>query len=160
MRLAYERYASEQGYSPAQFRAVAEEVSGASLEAFFRHHVDGTEELDYADALAYFGLRFEESEEQGEDEDEDEDETPAFLGIETHTRDRGKLMVSVVRRGTPAHRAGVNADDELLAIDGYRVPPAGLSSRLERYRARGRGAAEVAIPAAWLEELRALGYAE
>jgi arylsulfatase A-like enzyme len=35
-----------------------------------------------------------------------------------------------------------------------------LEHRLELYRARARGATETAIPAEWLEELRALGYAE
>ncbi len=39
-----------------------------------------------------------------------------------------------VRRGTPAHAAGVNAGDEILAIGDYRVPPDGLRERLKCYR--------------------------
>jgi predicted metalloprotease with PDZ domain len=38
-----------------------------------------------------------------------------------------------VRRGTPAHQAGVNVDDEILAIDDFRVRADGLDRRLEQY---------------------------
>jgi predicted metalloprotease with PDZ domain len=53
--------------------------------------------------------------------------------MKTEVRD-GRLTVTEVRRGTPAFAAGVNVDDELLAIDGYRVPPRGLAARLASYR--------------------------
>jgi predicted metalloprotease with PDZ domain len=41
--------------------------------------------------------------------------------------------VSQVRRGTPAHQAGLNVDDEILAIDDFRVRVDGLDRRLEQY---------------------------
>ncbi len=46
----------------------------------------------------------------------------------------GLLRVTEVRRGTPAFAAGVNVDDEILAIGDYRVPPQGLEDRLKVYR--------------------------
>lgn len=58
MRLAYRRYGGARGFSPEEFRAVAEEVAGVDLEAWLRRAVAGTEELDYSEALAWFGLRF------------------------------------------------------------------------------------------------------
>jgi predicted metalloprotease with PDZ domain len=39
-----------------------------------------------------------------------------------------------VRRGTPAHDAGLNVDDEILAIGDFRVRPDQLATRLEGYR--------------------------
>ena len=39
-----------------------------------------------------------------------------------------------MRRGTPAFAAGVNVDDELLAIDDYRLPPQTFAERLKAYR--------------------------
>jgi predicted metalloprotease with PDZ domain len=42
--------------------------------------------------------------------------------------------VSQVRRGTPAFDAGVNVDDEILAIDDFRVRADQLATRLEQYR--------------------------
>ncbi len=58
MRLAYKRYAGEQGFTPQQFRAAAAEVAGVDLKDWFRKAVSSTEELDYTEALDWFGLRF------------------------------------------------------------------------------------------------------
>ncbi len=37
-------------------------------------------------------------------------------------------------RGSPSDVAGLNVDDELLALDGYRVDPANWPDRLGMYR--------------------------
>ncbi|MFI5461013.1 MAG: M61 family metallopeptidase [Isosphaerales bacterium] len=58
MRLAYKRYAGEHGFTPDQFRMTAEEVAGADLKDWFRRALSSTEELDYTEALDWFGLRF------------------------------------------------------------------------------------------------------
>ena len=44
-------------------------------------------------------------------------------------------MVTQVRRNTPAYDAGVNVDDEILAIDDLRVRADGLVARMDQYRA-------------------------
>jgi predicted metalloprotease with PDZ domain/dipeptidyl aminopeptidase/acylaminoacyl peptidase len=64
MRLAYQRYSGERGFSADQFRATAEEVAGVDLKDWFRRAVSSTEELDYAEALDWFGLRFAPSKEK------------------------------------------------------------------------------------------------
>ncbi|HSQ32264.1 MAG TPA: hypothetical protein VLN49_20555 [Gemmatimonadaceae bacterium] len=61
MRLAYARYSGPHGFTPEQFRAVASEVAGTSLDAWFHRALDTTEELDYDEALAWYGLRFPDS---------------------------------------------------------------------------------------------------
>ena len=58
MRLAYRRYSGERGFTPEQFRTTAEEVAGADLKEWFRKALASTEELDYREALDWFGLRF------------------------------------------------------------------------------------------------------
>jgi predicted metalloprotease with PDZ domain len=58
MRLAYRRYAGERGFTPEEFRATAEVVAGVDLKEWFRKAIASTEELDYAEALDWFGLRF------------------------------------------------------------------------------------------------------
>jgi predicted metalloprotease with PDZ domain len=42
--------------------------------------------------------------------------------------------VSQVRRGTPAHDAGLNVDDEIVGVDDYRVRVDQLDDRLQQYR--------------------------
>jgi predicted metalloprotease with PDZ domain len=58
MRLAYARHGAARGYTPNQFQATAEEVAGTSLDGWFARAIASTAELDYAEALAWFGLRF------------------------------------------------------------------------------------------------------
>lgn len=127
MREAYERYSGEYGYAEHEFRALVEEVARASFDSFWASALDGTGELDYAEALTTLGLRFKIAEpEIGR--------TPrrATLGAVMKI-DSGRLVVSQVRRGTPAHEAGLNVDDEVLAIDGFRVRADQLDARMEHY---------------------------
>jgi predicted metalloprotease with PDZ domain len=64
MRLAYERYSGERGFSAAQFRTTAEQVAGVDLKDWFHRAVASTEELNYTEALDWFGLRFARSEDK------------------------------------------------------------------------------------------------
>jgi len=51
----------------------------------------------------------------------------------TTRNDAGRLLVSQVRRGTPAYDAGFNVDDEILAIDDFRVRADRFDNRLQQY---------------------------
>jgi predicted metalloprotease with PDZ domain len=58
MRLAYQRYGGERGFTSDQFVATTEEVAGVSLKDWFRRFVSATDELEYVDVLEWYGLRF------------------------------------------------------------------------------------------------------
>lgn len=58
MRLAYQRYSGTRGFTAREFRRTAEDVAGAPLGAWFRKNVTSPGELDYSEALDWFGLRF------------------------------------------------------------------------------------------------------
>jgi len=58
MRLAYARYGGARGFTPDEFRATAEEVAGVDLRDWFRRALATTEELDYVEALDWYGLLF------------------------------------------------------------------------------------------------------
>jgi predicted metalloprotease with PDZ domain len=58
MRLAYQRYAGERGFTAQQFRQTAEEVAGTSLKDWYDKAIASATELDYSEALNWFGLRF------------------------------------------------------------------------------------------------------
>lgn len=142
MRLAYRRHAGARGFASQEFRQAASEVAGTDLGSWFAHAVDGTGELDYQDALDWFGLRFKGSDEKGR-------EPKAWLGAATKN-DAGRLVVTEVRRGTPAYEAGLNVDDEILAIGEFRVRADQLDGRLEKYRPGDR----VSLLVARREQLR------
>jgi predicted metalloprotease with PDZ domain len=124
MRLALQRYSGPKGYTPEQFYRVMSEVAGIDLTAFFAKVAETTEELEYTEALDYFGLRFKPVETNG---------ARAFIGANTRM-DNGRLIVANVPRGTPAIESGLNVDDEILAIDDVRVRADGLVARLEAYQ--------------------------
>ena len=127
MRTAYERYSGARGFAEHEFRALVEECAGASLDRFWSSALEGTGELDYANALASAGLRF-----RIPSPDAGQPARRATLGAVTKV-DSGRLVVSQVRRSTPAHEAGLNVDDEILAIDEFRVRVDQLEGRLEQY---------------------------
>jgi predicted metalloprotease with PDZ domain len=123
MKLAYERFSGDRGFTSDEIRSLVSDVAGTDLSGWLHQAIDTTEELDYAPALDWLGLRFRS-------------EAPpqkAWLGAVTRG-DNGRLVVSQIRRGTPAEAAGLNVDDEIIAIGEYRVRPDQWESRLEAYR--------------------------
>lgn len=58
MRLAIARYSGARGFTPEEFQATMREVAGVDLSAFFASTLASTDELDYGEALDWFGLRF------------------------------------------------------------------------------------------------------
>lgn len=138
MRLAYRRFSGERGYTTEELRRVLEEVAGIDLKDWLAQAVESAGELDYQEALDWYGLRFTLSEPEKKEGEQKESGEPqelpaAWLGAEVQVQD-GRLMVIQVKRGTPAYEAGVNVEDEILAVDEYRIPPDGIESRLKAYR--------------------------
>jgi predicted metalloprotease with PDZ domain len=131
MRAAYQKYSGPTGYTEDEFRAVAEQVAGISLKSFFESAVEGTAELDYSEALQTFGLRFSAASTASPER------TKPWLGIGTRN-DNGRLIITSVQRSSPADVAGLNVDDEILAIDDFRVRADRLDNRLEQYKAGER----------------------
>jgi predicted metalloprotease with PDZ domain len=58
MRLAYKRYGGPHGFTPEQWITTASDVAGTDLTAFFHTLLQTTDEMDYSEALSWFGLRF------------------------------------------------------------------------------------------------------
>ncbi|OFW13211.1 MAG: hypothetical protein A3F70_12075 [Acidobacteria bacterium RIFCSPLOWO2_12_FULL_67_14] len=135
MRAAYQRFSGNRGFTPDEFRAVAEQVAGVDLRPFWASAIDGTAELEYSEALDTLGLRFRPAPAPSPGR--------AWLGTSTRN-DAGRLVVTQVRRGGPAHAAGLNVDDEILAIDEFRVRADQLAPRLDQYKPGDRIALLVA----------------
>jgi predicted metalloprotease with PDZ domain len=124
LRLAGRRFSGTRGFSGEEFRDAVREVAGADFGDWWPTVLETAGELEYDEALEWFGLRFKPA---------SDDPAKASIGATTKI-DNGRLVVSQVRRRTPAHDAGLNVDDEILAIDDFRVRPDQLSTRLESYR--------------------------
>jgi predicted metalloprotease with PDZ domain len=137
MRLLWARYGDEKGVPEDGVEAAAIEVAGEELQAFFDRALRSTEELDcsvFADVGLEAKLRVRESA-------NDKGGTPprikpaevkprGYLGVLT----KGSGTIGTVLDGSPAMDAGLYADDEVVALDGYKVDAAGLISRCEDRR--------------------------
>ena len=126
MRAAYARYSGERGYSPEEFVQIAGEVAGQDLSQWFHQALSTTEELDYKEALDWFGLEWKATAPP-----KNGGRPKAWTGFQT--RNEGRLTIRTVTRDTPAFSAGLSAEDEILAVDGFRVAPDQWSARLEQY---------------------------
>ncbi|MEO8795407.1 MAG: PDZ domain-containing protein [Daejeonella sp.] len=113
MKTMYQEYYHKKGrgYTDAEFKATAEQIAGISLTDIYNKYVNGTEAIDFDKYLAYAGLNVK---------DEAASNNSPFLGATASMKD-GKLIVSYVQRGSGAWKSGINVNDEIIAIDGYRV---------------------------------------
>ena len=94
------------------------------MKGWYAKTAESTDELDCTEALDYYGLRFRPV---------DVRNARAYIGGGTRN-DAGRLVITSVRRGTPALDAGLNVDDEIIAIDDVRVRADGLAARLGQYK--------------------------
>lgn len=123
MRQMWEKFGKEEiGFTELELRQTIESVAGIDLKDFFKQYVDETVELPFDEYLQPFGLQLQPIE---------EDPLP-YLGITCKT-EAGRDMVKSVEFGSPAQIAGIDAGDELVAIDGFRVTSEQLSDRLKDY---------------------------
>ena len=126
------RYSGERGFTVQEFRATVAEAAKTNLGGWLEAALETLDELDYTEALDWYGLDL--SDQDGSDHREDDSVTPAWLGLVTRAVD-GRLVVAEVRRDTPAYAAGFSVGDEILAVDRVRVGADEWDRRLRLYRA-------------------------
>jgi predicted metalloprotease with PDZ domain len=119
------------GYTLADFERMVELRCGSELRDWLHEQVCEAKELDFTEALRYFGLRFKSS--NGKKEAATEKlVSEVWIGSDSTATD-GRLYVRRVYRGSPSDNAGLNVDDELIALDGYRLTPEAWPDRLNMY---------------------------
>lgn len=111
MRYLYaEFFKKSRNYGPVDFQKACELMAGSSLEVFFNKYVRGTEELDYNAALEAAGLRLDTTAGAG----------GVYFGADV-AQDNDRLIVRRVYAGSPAYEQGLNAGDQIVAMDNMRV---------------------------------------
>jgi len=90
------------------------------------------QELDFVSTLRHFGLRFKAG--NGKKEGAcDKPTCDVWIGSDSSATE-GRLLVRRVYRGSPSDVAGLNVDDELVALDGYRLTSDAWPDRLGMYQ--------------------------
>ena len=120
MRYLWTEYFKKgRNYGPQDYQKAAELMAGRSLDDFFAKYVRGVAEIDYNAIFNPIGLELKA---------EEPDAGKAYMGASLN-EDNGRLTIRSIAAGTPAYDQGLNAGDQIVAIDGYRASQA----RLQQY---------------------------
>jgi len=125
-----EFYKRNRNYTPLDFQKACELMTGSSLEQFFARYVRGHEELDYDAALATAGLRLDKTLTAEGARAVDK----AYLGAEL-AQEGDRLLVKRVYAGSPAYEQGLNAGDQVVALNNMRASRDFLDARIAEKRA-------------------------
>lgn len=120
MRLAYQRYSGDAGYSPEDFRGCVREIAGPAVAEWVEKSEQQITDFDYNEALDHLGLRFRAPAAPPARNGERERPARGWLGVETRVNGASVFVTSVLR-DTPAFDAGLSVDDEILAIGDRRI---------------------------------------
>lgn len=111
MQLLYKKYYKEDnsGMTPEDFQTSLEEFLDKDLDTFFESFVYGTKTIPYKDYFDALGLEVELVRSER-----------AALGANL-SQSGGKLEINAVTRNSPAEKAGLSPNDEIIAFNGFRV---------------------------------------
>lgn len=106
------------GYTDAEFKAMAEKISGINLNDFWTKYVNGTDQIEYAKYFGYAGIKIQ---------DQYEGKNIPYLGVSTK-RAEGMYSIGSVSRNSAAWEEGLNVGDIVISVDG--AAPAGAIERM------------------------------
>ena len=120
----YENAATQRGITEAEVEALIDEVSGMKFKRFFNRYVRGTEDLPLVKLLAPFGMALTDSRKK---------QQPSLEVRVASAASGSECKLAHVHEGGAAHRAGLSANDVLVALDGLKVTGGNLDKLLARY---------------------------
>lgn len=113
MSYLYKEYYEKKniGFDNNSFKAAAEKFTGRNLDNFYAEVINGTNSINYENFLSVAGLKLVNL---------NANKTESYIGV-TAVNSNGKLNVTAVSKNGPAYLAGLNVNDEIIAIDNYRI---------------------------------------
>jgi len=107
MQYLYNEYYKKEnrGFTIKEMQKTLETISGLELSDFFNNYIFDVKSFDYPTIFGYAGYKLETN-----------TNTNPSLGISSS----GNFIKRVIRNGS-AYEGGLNVNDEIISIDGYRV---------------------------------------
>lgn len=129
MQAAWQAFQAD-GYTNQDLIDLLEKLAGPKHAKWLKRAIETREELDWSILESTYGLKLKHENEPVDSEKKRQD-LPAWIRMKT--QDDRLLLKSVVKNSALWH-AGLNAGDEILAIDDYYVQHHNWKKRLENYR--------------------------
>ena len=107
MQFLYSEYYKKEGrgFTDKEMQSALEKIAGIKLDAFFEKYINGTQTFDYKTIFGYAGFSVDAIV-----------NNEVSLGVSMSGN-----KIQKVFRGSSAYQGGLNVNDEILAIDGYRT---------------------------------------
>ena len=112
MHLLYQKYLAkpEVGFTEKEIQETFETIANQSLQTFFDDFIYGIERINIETYFEKIGIYLKNI----------TVENNIYLGLETQYRER-KLVITKLEKGFGAYIGGLNVEDEIIAIDNFRV---------------------------------------
>ena len=108
------------GFTEEEFQKTLEDFLGEDMDWFFDGYVYDTKTIDYAKFFGGVGIDFS-------NQNENSDSVP-HLGAKVS----GGMIITSVESGSAAEEYGLSVNDEIIAINGYRVNKSGFDKMMSR----------------------------
>jgi predicted metalloprotease with PDZ domain len=117
-------YLRGRGYKTEDLERIASLRAGFEFGDFFKRYVRDVEVLPYDEAFAYAGLRLVKTPAK----------EPFDAGLWLQFDDLRQAIIENVRNNSPSEDAGLQANDEIVSLDGKEVTRESWRKRLARYK--------------------------
>ncbi len=122
----YHEYAKKkQPYREDQLYSIIQHVTKANLSEFFQKYVEGTEDIPYNDFFQYVGLQLREK---------NKDIKTPYLGVKLSSNSANCPQVVHVIEDSPAFRSGLMPNDEIIALNNYKVTAKTFDNKLKLFK--------------------------
>ncbi len=118
------------GYTEKDVISSIKDVTGQDFNDFFETYIRNPGHIDFAVELKKIGIKLTPAYKKVDDKEVKE---KPFLGIGVKPAG-GRNLVNFVLEGYPAYEAGLNPEDELIAVNGYKFTERYLKELREEYK--------------------------
>ena len=120
-RLLYRDYALPKSYDVDDVQKILFDLTGKDYQGWWRKYVNSPIRINYRGLLKQAGLKI----------DYGKSNKKPFTGL---TLNSNSLKVATVLKDSPAWQAGINVDDELVAINGLKITYDSFNKRISDFK--------------------------
>jgi predicted metalloprotease with PDZ domain len=119
LRTMYKRFPLTKGFTNADIQMVSEEISGSSMKEIFTSYLYSTTPLPWERILSYAGLEVTIN------------DSIRKINLGISVQDFGeKTRITNVTPNSPGERAALEINDEIVALNGYRIRSSDFNERI------------------------------